>query len=256
MRGAECGVGAVCGCGDAVVGCGGAVGGGRAIQIFAYKKSMPHLLELFCGTKSISKVFEQHGWTCTSLDFDPKTKPSICCNILNVTAEMILQHGRPDVIWASPLCTHYSIARTNAKTPRDLEGSDKLVQKVLDLARYFDVPFFIENPYTGLLKTRDVIQGVPMRVIDYCQYADDDWPGRYRKRTSIWTNTDWYPSRALCIPRTCNLCSDGKKHDTTIRTTPGRKNGKRGLQLLYSIPPALPKELVTWLMTNLEINEE
>ena len=121
-------------------------GPGGPSQIFAYKKSMPHLLELFCGTKSISKVFEQHGWTCTSLDFDPKTKPSICCNILNVTTEMILQRGRPDVIWASPLCTHYSIARTKAKTPRDLEGSDKLVQKVLDLAKYFDVPFFHGKP--------------------------------------------------------------------------------------------------------------
>ena len=113
---------------------------------------MPHLLELFCGTKSISKVFEQHRWTCTNLDFDPKMKPAICCNILDVTPEMILERGRPDAIWASPLCTHYSRARTTAKTPPDLEGSDKLVQKVLDLGKYFDVPFFLENPHSGLLR--------------------------------------------------------------------------------------------------------
>ena len=105
--------------------------------IFSSPRKMPRLIELFCGTKSISKVFEQHGWTCTSLDFDPKMEPTICCNILDVTPEMILEHGRPDVIWASPLCTMYSRARTTAKTPRDLEGSDKLVQKVIDLARYF-----------------------------------------------------------------------------------------------------------------------
>ena len=90
---------------------------------------MPHLLELFCGTKSISEVFEQHSWTCTSLDFDPKMEPTICCDILDVTPEMILKHGKPDAIWASPLCTHYSMARTTAKTPRDLEGSDKLVKR-------------------------------------------------------------------------------------------------------------------------------
>jgi len=36
----------------------------------------------------------------------------------------------------------YSRARTTAKTPRDLEGSDKLVQRVLDLARIFDVPLW------------------------------------------------------------------------------------------------------------------
>ena len=49
------------------------------------------------------------------------------------------------------------MARTTAKTPRDLAGSDKLVQKVLDLAKYFDIPFFMENPHSGLLKTRDVV---------------------------------------------------------------------------------------------------
>ena len=62
----------------------------------------------------------------------------------------------------------YSRASTTAKTPRDLEGSDKLVQKVLDLANHFNILFFLENPHSGLLKTRDVVQGVPMRVIDYC----------------------------------------------------------------------------------------
>ena len=111
------------------------------------------------------------------------------------------------------MCTHYSMARTTAKTPRDLEGSDKLVQKVLDLANHFDVAFFLENPHSGLLKTRDVVRGVPMRVIDYCVYADDDWPGRYRKRTSIWTNTSWQPARPLCIPSACHFCTDGKTHD-------------------------------------------
>ena len=52
--------------------------------------------------------------------WDPKMKPTICCNILDVTPEMILKHGKPDAIWASPLCTHYSMARSTAKTPRDL----------------------------------------------------------------------------------------------------------------------------------------
>ena len=66
-----------------------------------------HLLDLFCGTKSISKTFEQRGWTCTTLDNNPRTNPSICCNILDVTPEMIEEYGRPDVIWASPLCTQY-----------------------------------------------------------------------------------------------------------------------------------------------------
>ncbi len=216
---------------------------------------MPHLLELFCGTKSISKVFEQHGWKCTSLDWDPKMQPTICCNILDVTPEMILEHGRPDVIWASPLCTHYSRARTTALTPRDLEGSDKLVQKVLDLAKHFDVPFFMENPHSGLLKARAVVQGIPMRVIDYCCYADDDFPGKYRKRTAIWTNTGWSPARPLCVPSTCHFCTDGKKHDQGAQRRTKEGKHQHSLHQLYSIPPALPEELVNWLGTSLALNE-
>ena len=216
---------------------------------------MPHLLELFCGTKSISKVFEQHGWTCTSLDFDKKTQPTICCNILDVTVEQILQYGKPDAIWGSPLCTQYSTARTRGP-PRDLVGSDKLVQKVFDLARYFDVPFFMENPHSGLLKSRDVVAGVPMRIIDYCCYADDDWPGRYRKRTSIWTNTDWFPSRPLCVHSTCHFCSNGKKHDHIAQQRAKDGTPAQSLKQLYSIPSALPEELVNWLGTNLELNDE
>jgi hypothetical protein len=225
---------------------------------FRCLRKMPHLLELFCGTKSISKVFEQHSWTCTSLDFDPKMEPTICCNILDVTPEMILKHDRPDAIWASPLCTMYSRARTTAKTLRDLDGSDKLVQKVLDLVKHFNVPFFMENPHSGLLKSREVVRCVPMRVLDYCCYADDNFPGRYRKRTSIWTNTDWYPLRPLCLTNVCHFCTDGKRHDhgAQQRASKDGRQPKQSLRQLYSIPSALPEELVSWLGENLEINDE
>jgi hypothetical protein len=148
------------------------------------------------------------------------------------------------------------MARSTAKTPRDLVGSDKHVQKVSDLVRVFDVPYFMENPHSGLLKTRNFVNGIPMRVIDYCQYADDEWPGRYRKRTSIWTSTDWIPARPLCIPSTSHFCTDGKKHDQGAqrRTTEGKS--QHTLHQLYSIPSALPEELVNWLRTNLALNEE
>ena len=62
--------------------------------------------------------------------------------------KMILKHGKPEASWASPLCTRYSMARTTAKSPRDLEDSDKFVQKVLDLAEYFGVPFFMGKTHT------------------------------------------------------------------------------------------------------------
>ena len=170
---------------------------------------MPHHLELFCGTKSMGKVFEQNGWTATSVDLKQRFEPDICCDVLDITPEMIEQV--PDLIWASPPCTMYSYARTSAKTPRDLEGSDRLVQKVLDLAADYQCPYFFENPW-GLLRSRPVVQGIPMRVIDYCKYNDGDHPHKARKRTCIWTNTDWHPQRPLC-KKDCGYCDEqGRKH--------------------------------------------
>ena len=210
---------------------------------------MAVLLELFCGTKSVGKVFDQHGWDVVSVDFLQHFEPTICKNVLDLTVEDIIAklpkyRQTVDVIWASPTCTQYSISRTQGGT-RDLIGSDKLVQKVLDLVAYFNVPFFMENPYTGLLKTREVVKGIPYRIIDYCQYAEESFPGRYRKRTAIWTNTNWVPKRALCNPRTCQFCTDGKKHDhkSEDRCSPSGQKGSSKYQL-YKLPPSLVEEFV------------
>ena len=214
-------------------------------------KIMPVLLELFCGTKSIGKIFDHNGYDVVSVDMLDKFEPTICKNVLDLTPEDIIEklpntYKRIDVCWASPSCTQYSKMRTQGG-PRDLRGADMLVQKVLDLVQFFDVPFFMENPQTGLLKSRDVVRGIPFRTIDYCQYADDTFPGRYRKRTGIWTNTDWIPARALCKPSLCKFCSDGKKHDHACqqRSKPGQM--RSSLKQLYSIPSALPQELVDYL---------
>ena len=140
--------------------------------------SPPHLLELFSGTGSIGKVFRAAGWRVTSVDCEPRFRPTICCDVLQLEPGMV--QGHVDLIWASPPCTMYSIARTTAKTPRDLEGSDRLVQKVLDLADQFFCYYFMENPQSGLLKGRDVVKDIPMFVVDYCMYADADFPHKAR----------------------------------------------------------------------------
>ena len=100
---------------------------------------MPVLLELFCGTKSISKVFDQHGWDIISVAMLEKFEPTICKNVLDLTPQDIFDKlpkfsKKVSVIWASPMCTQYSKARTQGG-PRDLEGADALVQKTLDLVK-------------------------------------------------------------------------------------------------------------------------
>ena len=198
---------------------------------------MPHLLELFSGTGSIGQAFRENGWQVTSVDLEPKFNPTICCDVLELESEQIFGYGNVDLIWASPPCTHYSCARTKAKTPRDLEGSDLLVQKVLDLADELNCYYLMENPHSGLLKTRPVVQGIRMRVLDYCRYGS-----AYRKRTALWTNSTYEPQRPLCN-KDC-AASDGEKHTRRAqRSGPGYHHS---LEELFAVPQELCDEIAEW----------
>ena len=81
---------------------------------------MPTLLELFSGTGSIGKAFKARGWEVFSVDIDPAAQPTLVADVLSLELERDLP-PHVDAIWASPPCTHYSSARTRARTPRDLE---------------------------------------------------------------------------------------------------------------------------------------
>lgn len=101
----------------------------------------------------------------------------------------------PDNVYgiiANPPCTHFSIARTTAKTPRDLRKGMHLVKECLRVIwecqsqhnknSYGYKPvlkfWMIENPATGFLKW---FLGNP--VFQYChsEYGDN-----HTKKTAIW----------------------------------------------------------------------
>ena len=63
---------------------------------------MPHLLELFSGTGSIGRALREIGWQVTNVDTEVKFIPTICCYVLELDAERILEYGNVDLIWASP----------------------------------------------------------------------------------------------------------------------------------------------------------
>ena len=198
------------------------------------------LLELFAGTGSIGRAFRDAGWDVVSLDLDPKAGATITADFMqwdyegcypNITPrcyesvtpqEGYSESATPfDCIWASPPCTHYSIARTTARTPRDLEGSDRLVQRVLDCIEYFKPKcWFMENPQTGYLKGRRVVQGLRYRDVSYCVFG---FP--YRKPTRIWTNLyDWDPPAMCCRARPCEASRETGRSDSAA----GAHEGRRG----------------------------
>jgi hypothetical protein len=200
----------------------------------------PVLLELFSGTGSVGRSFRARGWEVFSVDIDANAKPTLVANVLDLQWDAL--PPEVDCIWASPPCTHYSRARTKAKTPRDLEGSDAIVQKVLDIVGRYGAPsWFMENPESGLLKGRAVVAGLPFRVVDYCKYGKP-----YRKRTAIWTNTEWEPEQPLC-KHDCPV-SSGSRHTARAQQAPSSATDVRySRDELYSIPPTLCDEIADYM---------
>lgn len=72
------------------------------------------VLELFSGTRSIGKAFEVERarvHKVFSIDYDRFFLANAHCDIEFLTAEEIIEwFGKPDIIWASPDCTTFSIA--------------------------------------------------------------------------------------------------------------------------------------------------
>jgi hypothetical protein len=161
------------------------------------------LLELFSGTGSVGRAFASAGWDVVSLDSDPQSPASIHADIRHFDFR-VWQPGDFDAIWASPPCTEYSIARTRAKRPRDLDGADALVLRALHVIEYLrPVCYWIENPWTGLLRKRQVVAGLPMHITDYCR-----WGAPYKKRTALWTN---HPSPDLLLcDKACGSFAHGR----------------------------------------------
>lgn len=154
------------------------------------------VLDLFAGTRSISKVFEKHGHETFSIDYD-EVHENIdwYADILTVTAEDILERfGRPDVIWASPDCTTFSVAAISHHRERLDNGllipktdkakiHDKLLEHTIKLIKDLDPKYyFIENP-RGAMRKAPIMQDLPRYTVTYCQYGDTRM-----KPTDIWTN--------------------------------------------------------------------
>ncbi len=204
---------------------------------------MPRLLELFSGTGSIGKAFREAGWEVVSLDMDPKARATITADFMEWSwCEFGTTHF--DSIWASPPCTEYSVAKTTGK-PRDMEKADKIVQRTLECIQYFmPKTWFMENPQTGYLKGRAVVEGLRYKDVSYCTFG---FP--YKKATRIWSNSEWQPLPMCTRSCPCEGSKETGTHPMTAQRGPGRvggrlkENDRCSLDQLHSMPPALCEEI-------------
>ncbi len=149
-----------------------------------------YVLEVFSGLGSVSETMHKMlKCPVETIDVNAEVHPTMCMDVLQWSCEASgLQQKYPQkhpIIFASPPCEHYSRMRTTS--PRDLEMADRHVDAVRKISEDLDaVLVFIENPATGLLKTRDVINFLPYSyTVDYCQYGF-----LYKKSTMIWCNKE------------------------------------------------------------------
>jgi hypothetical protein len=226
-------------------------------QFFGACKQMDRLflLELFSGTGSVGDAArERYGDSLRrySTDINPKYSPTTAVNLLEwdykPALDAFLAERTEDdflVVWMSPPCTQYSIARSKAKTPRDLEGADALVQRALEIKDYVRPDaWFLENPHgdaRSALRLRPLMQPLEQyrHMCCYCHYGK-----QFRKRTDIWTDV---PTVAL---KTCSKATPcphvaNRRHPMTAQSGPSATaRGSGSAEAAYPIPPQLVEYLL------------
>lgn len=203
------------------------------------------VLDLFCGTKSIANAFEERGHTVYTVDWDKQFNPSLVADIGKLTAADIIKlcGGVPDIIWASPDCTTYSVCKIGYHRRKDENGDllpktdyakqcDETNKHLISLIKELNPKYwFIENPVAGLRKM-SFMQGLPRYTVTYCQYDE-----KRMKPTDIWTN---HPQPEFKPP-----CKQGAPcHEAAPR---GSQNGTQGLKNKIErakIPKALCEHIV------------
>lgn len=140
-----------------------------------------------------------------------------------------MRGGRPDIIWASPDCTTYSIAGIShhrRKINNNLEPiseyakfCDKTNRHMLELIKELKPKYyFIENPRGGLRKM-DFMKELPRYTITYCQYGD-----KRMKPTDIWTNHPDPKFKPMC--KNGDTCHESAPRGSHAGGTQGLKNAK------------------------------
>ena len=201
---------------------------------------MTKILELFCGTKSFSKVINA---PCVSVDIDPKMKPDILSDIMDLDYKSLWTPGEFHYIHASPPCTDYSkINHAHPNKVLRIDYFNSIVKRTIDIINYLKPKYWtMENPQTGTLKDQPFMKelDLPYFDIDYCRFG---YP--YRKRTRFWSNIPY--DNTFCLGKGECPGMDGNRHKKSCGN--GRYGGSVSLHQRYSVPPEFIKDLWNKIM--------
>ena len=200
------------------------------------------VLELFAGSCSFSNVAKEFGYETFTTDYNDFDGIDYVVDILDFDIDSV--PFWPDVIWASPPCTTFSIAscgyhwnapddkgNREPKTEAARTGLLILEQTIFLLDVYQPKYFIIENP-RGLMRKMGAVEYLNRDTVTYCQYGDNRM-----KPTDLWHNiSKWKPKK---------MCKNGMPcHEAAPR---GSKTGTQGLKGNYErskVPYELCKEII------------
>lgn len=205
------------------------------------------VLDLFAGSRSISREVNRQGHEAFSTDITDFGGIDYVCDILEFDARQL--PWKPDVIWASPPCTGFSVAAIGHHWNREQRASGgfdyipqtetarlgiAILNKTLDIIRELQPElWFIENP-RGMMRKMpqwDDIYNV-RHTVTYCQYGETRM-----KPTDIWTNSEGW------VPRP--MCKNGAPcHEAAPRGSQTGTQGIRGNHDRSKIPVLLCREVV------------
>jgi hypothetical protein len=205
------------------------------------------VLELFAGSRSIGKVCDELEIRCFSSDWTPFDGVEYAVDINQFDTEKV--PFIPDVIWASPPCTTFSVASIGKHWTLDRRPKSEdalmglqILKKTIEIIKYYqkynpNLIWHIENP-RGMMRKIDVwndIQHV-RHTVTYCQYGDTRM-----KPTDIWTNNyNWDPKPA---------CKNGMPcHISAPRGSTTGTQGLKGSYLRSQVPYELCKEIILSLI--------
>ena len=208
------------------------------------KKKTMKVLELFAGSRSFSKVAEEMGMETFCVDIKPFDNIDYVTDILDFDINKV--PFKPDIIWASPPCTYFSVASighhwnkdNTPKTKEAVLGCQIVVQTLRIIDKLQPDFYFIENP-RGKLRKLEFMKPIPRATVTYCQYGDTRM-----KPTDIWTNhlyaplfaTGWNPKP---------ICKNGDPcHTAAPRGSTTGTQGLKGNYLRSIVPYELCKEIL------------
>jgi len=199
------------------------------------------VLELFAGSRSIGNAAESLGFEVFSSDINNFEGIDYVVDILNFDTNKV--PFKPDIIWASPPCTYFSVASIGKHWNEDHTPKSKnaligvsYVSKTLEIIKTLKPnKWYLENP-RGKLRKLQVVKGLPRTTVWYCTYGD-----KRAKPTDIWSNNifslfnvdGWRPRPE---------CFNGNKNCHHEFAPRGSQTGTQGLKGNYD-RSKIPNEL-------------